>query len=127
MNTDTVSSPKTFLIVDDEPLARMELAEVVRECGFMACEARSTAEALAYLEERSGYVVGLITDINMPGTRSGTVLANHVRWLWPHINIIVVSAARRPLEGELPQQVPFLPKPVVPNKLVEAIASAVHH
>lgn len=97
-----LSPRKTFLVVDDEPLARIELAEIVRDCGFEAYQAADTAEALALLEERSAGIIGLITDINMPGTRNGTVLANHVRWLWPHISIIVVSAARHPLNGELP-------------------------
>jgi CheY-like chemotaxis protein len=126
MQTHSVSSPKTFLIVDDEPLARMELAEIVKDCGFRAMEAASTAEALALLEEGSEQVVGLITDIHMPGTRSGTVLANHVRWLWPHINIIVVSAARFPLQGELPEEVPFIAKPVSPPTLKKAITSPVN-
>jgi CheY-like chemotaxis protein len=126
MQTHSAASPKTFLIVDDEPLARLELAEIVKECGFGAWEAASTEEALALLEERSDGVVGLITDIAMPGTRNGTVLANHVRWLWPHINIIVVSAARCPLEGELPGQVPFIAKPVPPSRLMDAITSSAH-
>ena len=127
MQTDTLSAPRTFLIVDDEPLARLELAAIVKNCGFEACEAASTAEALALLEQRSNSVVGLITDINMPGTRNGTVLANHVRWLWPHIDIIVVSAARCPFDGELPEQVPFIAKPVSPTKLTQAISTSAHH
>ena len=122
MQPDSASSPKTFLIVDDEPLARMELVEIVKECGFKAWEASNTREALALLEERNDRVIGLITDINMPGTRSGTVLANHVHWLWPHIEIVVVSAARCPVEGELPSQVPFISKPVSLRKLSQAIA-----
>ena len=128
MDTTTPESSRpAFLIVDDEPLVRMELADIVRDCGFEAWEAANTAEALAMLETGSASFAGLITDINMPGTRSGVVLANHVRCLWPHINIIVVSAARRPLLGELPPQISFLSKPVPAGKLASAIqASAAH-
>ena len=127
MQTHSASSPKTFLIVDDEPLARMELAEIVKECGYEACEAASTDQALSLIQEGSEQVVGLITDIHMPGTRNGTVLANHIRWLWPHINIIVVSAARCPLQGELPEKVPFIAKPVSSLSLKKAITSSAHH
>jgi CheY-like chemotaxis protein len=127
MHTHISLPPKTFLIVDDEPLARLELAAIVKNCGFEACEAASTAEALALLEQRSNFVVGLITDINMPGTRNGVVLANHVNCLWPHIDIIVVSAARRPFDGELPEQVPFIAKPVSATKLAQAITASTHH
>jgi CheY-like chemotaxis protein len=116
-----------FLIVDDEPLARMELAQIVRDCGYEAKEASNTAEALSILEADSESLMGLITDINMPGTRSGVVLANHVRCMWPHIQIIVVSAARAPLNGELPERVEFLNKPVAQRRLVSAIQSSVQH
>jgi CheY-like chemotaxis protein len=114
-----------ILIVDDEPLARMELGEVVRQCGFEAWEAANTAEALSMLEQAAEHFACLITDISMPGTTSGVVLANHVRFVWPHIAVLVVSAARKPLEGELPDHVLFLPKPVPPRKLVSALHAAI--
>lgn len=113
-----------ILIVDDEPLARMELRELVRKCGFQAWEAANTAEALSVLDASADHFTGLITDINMPGTRSGVVLANHVRCLWPHIAIIVISAARRPMDGELPEHVSFFAKPVPPGKLVSTLQSS---
>jgi len=127
MTTTTLSSRAAFLIVDDEPLIRMELGDVVRDCGFDVWEAANTAEALAMLETSGGSFVGLITDINMPGTRSGIVLANHVRWMWPHIHIIVLSAVRQPIAGELPAQVKFLAKPVPPTKLVSTIHALTAH
>ncbi len=113
-----------ILIVDDEPLARMELRELVRKCGFQAWEAANTAEALSVLNFSADHFTGLITDINMPGTRSGVVLANHVRCLWPHIAIIVISAARQPMDGELPERVSFLAKPVPPGMLVSTLHSS---
>jgi CheY-like chemotaxis protein len=127
MTTAKHKPRKAFLIVDDEPLARMELTQIVRDCGYAAREASNTVEALSILETDSEQFMGLITDISMPGTRSGIVLANHVRCIWPHIEIIVVSAARTPLNGELPERVEFLNKPVPPGRLVSAIQSSVQH
>jgi CheY-like chemotaxis protein len=127
MTTAKHKSRKAFLIVDDEPLARMELTQIVLDCGYAVREASNTVEALSILETDSDQFMGLITDINMPGTRSGIVLANHVRCIWPHIEIIVISAARTPLNGELPERVEFLNKPVPPGRLVSAIQSSVQH
>jgi len=118
----TQSGRKSFLIVDDEPIVRMELAEVVRECGYEPWEAGSTAEALGILERAGDAFSGLITDINMPGTRNGMVLANHVRFMWPHIKIVVVSAGRKPFSGEMPDNARFVPKPWNEDLLTSAIA-----
>jgi len=124
MNSSALPAPRpAFLIVDDEPLARMELAERVRVCGFDVIEAGNTADALALLDAGGEGFAVLVTDINMPGNRSGVVLANHVRFIWPHICIIVVSAARRPMDGELPEHVAFLPKPIDPEALLAAISA----
>ena len=113
----------TFLIVDDDPLARLELAEQIGQAGFAVAQAGNTADALALLGAQAEHFCGLITDINMPGNRSGIILANHVRYVWPHIQIIVVSAARRPIGGELPEAVRFLAKPVSTQTLLAAIAA----
>jgi CheY-like chemotaxis protein len=112
---------QAILIVDDEPLVRLQLCDVVEQCGYEAMEASSAAEALAVLDREADVVAGLITDISMPGSRNGIVLANHVGFVWPHIDIIVVSGARRPILGQLPPKAEFLPKPVPPNRLLTAI------
>jgi CheY-like chemotaxis protein len=121
METIDTQPRKAFLIVDDEAHVRMELGDAVRECGFEVWEAASTAEALSILDRAGETFAGLITDINMPGTRSGIVLANHAKYMWPHIEIIVVSAVRLPMSGELPPDVKFLAKPVSASKLLAAI------
>ena len=115
---------KSFLIVDDEPLVRMELAGIVRDCGYEPWEAANTSEALSMLERAGDAFSGLITDVNMPGTRNGLVLANHVRRMWPHIHIVVVSAGRTPFSGELPENTQFLAKPWTDKQLAFAIQPA---
>jgi DNA-binding LytR/AlgR family response regulator len=89
-----------------------------------AWEAANTAEALSMLEASGEGFRGLITDINMPGTRSGVVLANHVCRMWPHIRVIVISAALAPMAGELPHEVEFLAKPILADRLVAALRSS---
>jgi two-component system, response regulator PdtaR len=119
-----VQARKSFLVVDDEPLVRMDMADLIRDQGYDAWEAGNVAEALSILETAGDSFVGLITDVNMPGTRSGLVLANHVRAVWPHIRVIVVSAGRKPFAGELPEDTAFIAKPWQAEQVVMAIGQA---
>jgi two-component system, response regulator PdtaR len=102
---------RSFLIVDDEPIIRMDLADLLKEHGYESWEAANVNEALSMLTVSAEGFAGLITDINMPGSRNGIVLANHAKHAWPHLKIIVVSAGRKPLPGELPSDTKFLAKP----------------
>ena len=68
------------LIVDDEPLARLRLTQLVAECGDPPCrvagEAGDPASALAWLAEHEADVV--LLDIQMPGA-NGLQLAQRLR------------------------------------------------
>lgn len=72
--------PLRVLIVDDEPLARLRLAALVRECTDPSCqvagEAGDPASALAWLAEYTADV--MLLDIQMPGA-SGVQLAARLR------------------------------------------------
>jgi two-component system response regulator AlgR len=73
-------SPLRVLIVDDEPLARMRLAALVRECEDPACdvagEVGDPASALAWLAQHEADVT--LLDIQMPGA-NGMQLAQRLR------------------------------------------------
>ncbi|MBJ3783298.1 response regulator [Devosia sediminis] len=125
MDTSRHAAPQSFLVVDDEAFVRADLAELIRDLGHEAWEAASTAEALAMLNQSAHAFTGLVTDVNMPGSRNGIVLAHHVRFVWPHIRVIVVSAGRKPLAGALPADTPFFAKPWDPERLASAL-SATH-
>ena len=99
----------------------MELAALIQELGFDTWEAGTTSEALGILDRAGDAFIGLITDVNMPGTRNGMVLANHVRTMWPHIRLIVVSGGRKPFSGELPDNTAFIAKPWRTEQIVMAL------
>ena len=73
-------TPLRVLIVDDEPLARLRLAALLRECDDPSCvvvgEAGDPASALAWLAANEADVV--LLDIQMPGA-SGLQLAARLR------------------------------------------------
>jgi len=78
------------LVVEDEVLVRLMLADELREHGYVVVEAASGDEAVNLL--RGGVHVGLVvTDVRMPGNIDGVGLARFIRGKHPDIKIIMVS------------------------------------
>lgn len=100
-----------ILIVEDEPIQRMQMVDLVEEAGFEAVEAACAADAVAILEARTDIRV-VFTDIDMPGSMDGMMLAAHVRNRWPPIEIIVTTAGLAPKMELLPARSVFLSKPI---------------
>jgi DNA-binding response OmpR family regulator len=70
----------TILVVEDEPLIRMDLADSLRSEGFTVIEASGPGEARAVMS--SGVAVGcVLTDLHMPNRDDGLEL---LRWLGAH-------------------------------------------
>ena len=55
----------TVLLVEDEPLIRLSLSELLEESGFKVIEAANGQEAVAILEAGRNVNV-LLTDVDMP-------------------------------------------------------------
>jgi two-component system, response regulator PdtaR len=112
----------TMLVVDDEALMRMDLAEVAQEAGFETVEAESAAEALNVLESRNDIRV-VITDIRMPGDMDGLALAHVVRDRWPPTVIVICSGNTEPHNDQLPLNVLFTSKPCTGPKMAKLLSS----
>ena len=111
----------TVLLVEDEPLIRLFISELLEEAGFKVVEAANATEALVILE--AGLRVNvLLTDVDMPSGCNGFELAHRVHKSWPEAEILIMSGRQWPEEGDLPPGAAFLAKPC-PN---EAIVSHVH-
>jgi CheY-like chemotaxis protein len=78
------------LIVEDEPLLRMSLADSLTECGFLALEASDAHEAIEILKT-AGHLDAVLTDVRMPGTINGFGLAKWIRENLPGLPVFVVS------------------------------------
>ena len=113
--------PSTVLLVEDEPLIRLFIAELLEEAGFRVVEAANAAEALI-LMEAGLHVNVLLTDVDMPVGCNGFELAQKVHKSWPDAEILIMSGRQWPADGDLPPGAAFLAKPC-PN---EAIVSHVH-
>jgi two-component system, response regulator PdtaR len=100
----------TVLVVEDEPLVRMDLVDRLQQHGCHTIEAGSAQEAISILEERTDVTV-VFTDIQMPGTMDGIELADYVRKRWPPTIIVVSSGKVVPRPHALAEPVSFLAKP----------------
>ena len=89
--SEKAQRPRTILVVEDEILVRLMIADELRTAGFVVLEAINADEALVVLRgpER---VDLLLTDVRMPGSGDGLTLAATGRATWPELKIILVSA-----------------------------------
>lgn len=98
------------LVVEDEPLVRLDAVDQLGDQGFEVFEASNANEAMAFLEGHPP-VHALFTDIDMPGGMDGLMLVADVRKRWPLIKIIVTSGHWEMREQDLPVEGRFLSKP----------------
>lgn len=107
-----VHRPSTLLVVEDEVLIRMPVADYLRDCGFRVLEAANAGEAQALFE--AGEPIEIVfSDIQMPGEINGFALAQWIRIRHPDVRVIltsgVASAAKH--ADEVCADSPFLSKP----------------
>src|SRR5262245_18880196 len=91
--------PATIMVVEDEVLIRLVLADELRMAGFFVLEAADADEAMALIVAEPAIAL-LFTDVRMPGSMDGLELMRRVRVRWPHLKIIVASGAALPVNEE---------------------------
>jgi CheY-like chemotaxis protein len=116
-------SPSVVLLVEDEPLVRLVVADLLHEAGFRIVEAANAAEAIEVLE--AGVMVDvLLADVDMPPGINGYALAQLVHQRWPSIEILITSGRQWPGEGDLPPGSTFLPKPCPNEAMLSHVTAA---
>lgn len=111
---------RSILVVEDDPLMRMNLVEFLLEQGFEVHEAEHAEAALAVLEAKP-LVRIVVTDVQMPGAMDGRALAHYVRGRWPPTVLVVASGAEKLTNTDLSIRSVFLAKPFLPGALLNAI------
>ena len=103
----------TILVVEDEVLVRIALADFLRDCGYKVFEAANAQEAIQVLTALDQPVSVLFSDVNMPGELDGFGLARWVRKHKPDIKILLTSGHGRAAQiaSELCESGPLVPKP----------------
>lgn len=122
--TGQESRQANVLVVEDELVLRMRAVDIVEDAGFTAIEAVNADEALTILERRSDISL-LFTDIQMPGSLDGLMLAHAVHKRWPHIKIILVSGQVKPSEADKPTDSRFFGKPLQVQQMIDELQKMV--
>ncbi len=108
------------LIVEDEPLIRMDAVDMIREAGFRTYEAASADQAIALMDRHAN--IGIpFTDIDMPGTMDGLKLAAYVRDRCPPVVIIIASGSVGLDRATFPDGASFFPKPYAAGQITATL------
>ncbi|MDO9713012.1 PAS domain S-box protein [Paracraurococcus lichenis] len=81
---------ETVLVVDDEPVIRMLVIEVLRELGYRAVQAADGPEALRALEVERRIDL-LVTDVGLPNGMNGRQLAEVARQRRPGLKVLFIT------------------------------------
>lgn len=107
-------SQVTGLVVEDEGLLRLELAEELAAAGWRIREAANGEQALrlrARIKEQKERIDFLVTDIRLGGKVDGWDVAEAYVDAWPGLPVIYVSANPIAEHRKVPGSI-FLSKPV---------------
>jgi DNA-binding NtrC family response regulator len=115
---------KHLLLVDDEPLLRQAIAELLTDRGFQVQEADSGEAALSRL---AGFAFdALVTDLRLPGVPGTTVIEAALE-RYPDIVVVVVTGygtVKDAVEAIKRGAADFVAKPFQIDELMHALMSA---
>lgn len=100
---------RVVMLVEDEWLVRMDMADALDRAGWIVVEAGSGEEALSLLGTELRIDL-LVTDIRLLGTMDGWDVAEAFRAVHPLIGVIYATANPAVEDRLVPRSV-FLPKP----------------
>jgi CheY-like chemotaxis protein len=109
-----------ILIVEDEFLIRMTLAEALVSAGFDVVEAADGDEAAALLLSHSPFDV-VLTDFQLPGRLNGADVARLARAGAPETPVIVVSGRPLPADQAVSAHDVCIAKPYLPSEVCAAV------
>ncbi len=107
------------LLVEDEVLIRLGMAESLGDAGFAVLEAGDGLSALDILRAHPN-VAAVVTDIDMP-RMDGLALALEVRRSNPAIRVVLMSGKTYLRDDALPAGIPFFEKPVNERELIGCV------
>ena len=113
----------TVLVVEDEVLIRLVIADYLRDCGYKVHEAVSGEEAIAILQAPEVSIDVVFSDVEMPGSMDGFALARWVRANKPGMQVILTSGIERSADiaATLCEAGPLMKKPYSSQDVVDRL------
>jgi DNA-binding response OmpR family regulator len=117
----------TIVLLENEVLIRMPLAEYLRDCGYRVLEATSLAEAHALLNARMRVDL-VFTKVRLSGGHNGFALANWVRRHHPAVKVLLAATVASAAEqaGNLCATGPMLVRPSGYQAVLRRIQTLLH-
>jgi two-component system, cell cycle sensor histidine kinase and response regulator CckA len=121
-----VTSSRTILVVDDEPMVRRVVVTVLRRAGYEVFEASGPTDAKAISRSLEETIDLLVSDVVMP-VSSGRQLAETLTAERPGLRVVLMSGYTPDgigKDGAVDDGMHFLPKPFSADALLETVRSA---
>jgi DNA-binding response OmpR family regulator len=118
-----------ILVVENDVLIRMPLAEYLRECGYRVFEAADVAEAKAVLNADTPVDLVFADANGPPGEENGFMLASWVRQHYPNIEVLLTSSIPNAAAkaGDLCEDLGLVAKPYEHESVLRRIQTLLHH
>jgi CheY-like chemotaxis protein len=111
MGSQISATRSTVLVVEDEALMRLLVVQALTDAGFNVVETSDGDIAVRILERTASRVRAVVSDINLPSSMNGVLLARHTRTHWPWIEVLLVSGRPKPDDSAMPENTRFFQKP----------------
>lgn len=113
----------TVLVVEDEALVRMPIAEYLRDCGYHVLEAEDAGEAID-LVDGDDRVDVVFTDVHMPGDMDGFDLARWIGDHHPDVPVLLTSGHSTPRDTSS-SRVTLIRKPYSQAQVLDRIQALI--
>ena len=123
-STPAAPPAATVLVVEDEALVRMPIAEYLRDCGYNVLEAEDAGEAIGVVDGEEPVDV-VFSDVRMPGNMDGFGLARWIHDHHPEVPVLLTSGYSTPRDGDA-ARVRLIEKPYSQAQVVDRIRALIH-
>lgn len=124
MSTRAELHTPTVLVVEDEALVRMPIAEYLRDCGYNVLEAEDAGEAI-HLVDSDEPVDVVFSDVRMPGGMDGFDLARWIGDHHPEVPVLLTSGYSMPRAAGF-DRVRLIEKPYSQAQVLDRIRALIH-
>lgn len=110
------------MVVEDDPLVRAYVREVLEGAGYRVLEAATGTEAIDLFESSRDRVTAVVLDLTLPRL-TGLEVAARLRSMSPDLPILLTSGHTdpRPAADRAASRTLFLQKPFLPDQMINRL------
>ena len=122
-----MSEAQALLVVEDEPLVRMMIEQLLVDAGFKVHVAETGIEAIHVMNLPRQLIHGLVTDVRLGTGPDGWAVAHRARELHPEMPVVYVTgdSAHEWAARGVPKSI-LIQKPFRATQLTQALGNLLH-